>query len=172
MRKWFAGIVTIAVVAAVSVEADAQDVRIGVINLQRALNESNAGKEAKKRFKEQLDRLQRDLERQKSQVDSLKDQLAKKALVMKGEERRNLEKDYQRKLREFERAYEDSQADLQAKDAELTQDLLKVLQGVIQDYGRRGGYTVILEQAGGALVYGAAHIDVTDAIIAEYNQRR
>ena len=172
MRKWLFGVLAVSVFSLVADAAVAQDIRIGVINLQRALNESNAGQEAKKRFKAQLDRLQSDLERQKSQVDSLKDQLAKKALVMKGDELRNLEKDYQRKLREFERAYEDSQADLQAKDAELTRDLVKVLQSVIQDYGRRGGYTVILEQAGGALLYGAAHIDVTDAIIAEFNQRR
>ncbi len=150
----------------------AQEVRIGTINLQRALNESTAGKNAKVRFKEQLDRLQRDLEKQKSEVDALKDQLAKKALVMKEEERRGLEQEYQRKLREFERAYEDSQGELQQRDAELTRDLVAELQTVIQDYGRRGGYTVILEQAGGALLYGAANIDVTDAIIAEFNQKR
>jgi outer membrane protein len=152
--------------------AMAQEIRIGTINLQRALNESTAGKDAKVRFKDQLDRLQRDLEKQKSEVDALKDQLAKKSLVMKDEERRNLEQEYQRKLREFERAYEDSQGELQQRDAELTRELVAVLQGIIQDYGRRGGYTVILEQAGGAMLYGAPHIDVTDAIIAEFNQKR
>jgi outer membrane protein len=170
----------IAIVAALAVVASlaagtgasAQDLRIGTINLQRALNESTAGKNAKVRFKEQLDRLQRDLEKQKNEVDSLKDQLAKKALVMKEEERRGLEQEYQRKLREFERAYEDSQGELQQRDAELTRELVAELQSIIQDYGRRGGYTVILEQAGGAMLYGAPHIDVTDAIIAEFNQKR
>lgn len=171
MRIMFAMVVAVAVVAAAVTDASAQDVRIGVINLQRALNESNAGKKAKARFKEQIDRLQSDLEKKKNDVDALKDQLAKKALVMKDEERRNLEKEYQTKLREFERAYEDSQGELQFKDSELTRDLVKQLQEVIQDYGRRGGYTVILEQAGGGLLYGAAHIDLTDAIIAEFNQK-
>jgi len=170
MRIWFvSALVGAFVVAATAVSA--QEIRIGTINLQKALNESTAGAEAKKRFKVQLDRLQKDLEKQKSEVDSLKDQLAKKGLVMKDEERRNLEREYQRKQRAFERAYEDSQGELQAKDAELTRDLMKDLQVIIQDYGRRGGYTVILEQAGGALLYGAAQIDVTDAIIAEFNQK-
>jgi outer membrane protein len=171
MRIVFAVLFAVAVIAAAATDASAQDVRIGVINLQRALNESNAGKKAKARFKEQIDRLQSDLEKKKNEVDALKDQLAKKALVMKDEERRNLEKEYQNKLREFERAYEDSQGELQFKDSELTRDLVKQLQGVIQDYGRRGGYTVILEQAGGGLLYGAPHIDLTDAIIAEFNQK-
>lgn len=172
MRVWLLTILAAALCAVAPVVGSAEEIRIGTINLQRALNESNAGKSAKARFKDQLDRLQRDLERQKGEVDSLKDQLAKKALVMKDDERRSLEQEYQRKLREFERSYEDSQAELQQRDSELTRDLVVELQAVIQDYGRRGGYTVILEQAGGALLYGAAHIDVTDAIIAEFNQKR
>ncbi len=172
MRILLMAVVAAVLIGAPAAEVSAQDIRVGTINLQRALNESSAGKAAKVKFKEQLDRLQRDLERQKSEVDALKDQLAKKALVMKADERRNLEMDYQRKAREFERAYEDSQGELQLKDSEMTRDLLKELQQVIQEYGRRGGYTVILEQAGGALLYGAAHIDVTDAIIAEFNQKR
>lgn len=172
MRAWLVMILAAVVCAATATVAAAQDIRIGTINLQRALNESNAGKNAKARFKDQLDRLQRDLERQKNEVDSLKDQLAKKALVMKDDERRSLEQEYQRKLREFERAYEDSQAELQQRDSELTREIVVELQSVIQDYGRRGGYTVILEQAGGALLFGAPHIDVTDAIIAEFNQKR
>jgi len=171
MRIWLISVIAGLLVATASV-VPAQELRIGTINLQRALNESNAGQEAKKRFKRELDKLQKDLEKQKNEVDALKDQLAKKALVMKDDERRNLEKEYQRKLREFERAYEDSQGELQQKDAELTRELLKVLQQIIQDYGRRGGYTVILEQAGGSLLYGAPHIEVTDAIIAEFNKKR
>ncbi len=155
MKVLFAMLLSLAVVGSAATSVSAQDVRIGVINLQRALNESNSGKKAKARFKEQIDRIQSDLERKKNEVDGLKDQLAKKALVMKEEERRNLEKEYQQKLREFERAYEDSQGELQLKDAELTRDLVKELQIVIQDYGRRGGYTVILEQAGRWLLYGA-----------------
>ena len=172
MRSFVLSVLAVALVGVAASHAAAQELRIGVINLQRALNESEAGKQAKARFKDQLDRLQRDLEKQKNEVDALKDQIAKKALVMKDEERRNLEKEYQRKLREFERAYEDSQGELQLKDSELTRDLIKELQGIIQDYGRRGGYTVILEQAGGALLYATDTIDVTDAIIAEFNQKR
>lgn len=172
MRSLFVSALAMSLIGVAAAQVAAQDLRIGVINLQRALNESEAGKKAKARFKEQLDRLQLDLEKQKNEVDALKDQLAKKALVMKDEERRNLEKEYQRKLREFERAYEDSQGELQLKDSELTRDLIKELQGIIQDYGRRGGYTVILEQAGGALLYATETIDVTDAIIAEFNQKR
>src|SRR5690554_3876798 len=90
--------------------------KIGYVDLQRALNESDAGKRAKERFKAQVDKLQGELKKQKDQLDSLKEQLEKKASVMKEEEVRNLQRDYERRLRDFERAYKDSQGELQQKD--------------------------------------------------------
>ena len=104
------------------------DMKVGYVDLQRALNESDAGKAAKERFKVQVDRLQADLKKKKDALDSMKEQLEKKAAVMKAEEARNLESDYQKKLRDFERAYKDSQGELQQKDNELTVELLKELQ--------------------------------------------
>src|SRR5690606_31802380 len=91
------------------------DLKVGYVDLQRALNESDAGKAAKERFKVQVDKLQGDLKKKKDALDALKEQLEKKASVMKAEEARTLEKDYQRKLRDFELAYKDSQGELQQK---------------------------------------------------------
>src|SRR5207247_11357809 len=81
--------------------------KIGYVDLQRALNESDAGKRAKEEFKVQVDKLQGSLKKQKDDIDSLKEQLEKKALVMKDEERTNLEDEYRKKLRDYERNYKD-----------------------------------------------------------------
>ena len=78
------------------------------------------GKKAREEFKVQVDKAQAGLKKQKDDVENLRDQLEKKQLVMKEEERHNLEKDLARKGRDFERGYKDSQAELQAKDNELT----------------------------------------------------
>jgi outer membrane protein len=145
--------------------------KVGYVDLQRALNESEAGKQAKERFKVQVDRLQVDLKKKKDQLDSLKEQLEKKASVMKEEEARNLQKDYERKLRDFERSYKDSQGELQQKDNELTVELLKELQGVIEEFGKENGYSIILEQSSSSVLYGAPELDLTEQVIARYNAR-
>jgi outer membrane protein len=150
----------------------AQDIKIGYVDLQRALNESEAGKKAREEFKVEVDKLQVVLKKQKDQIDNLKDQMEKKALVVKEQERTNLEEEYRKKLRDFERSYKDSQADLQRKDSELTGVILKDLQEVIRDYGEQRGYTVILENSGSAVLYGARNADLTEAIIEQYNAKR
>jgi outer membrane protein len=162
----------LALASLLATSAAAQEIKLGYVDLQRALNDSEAGKRAKDRFKKEVDRLQVDLQKQKSQLEGLKEQLEKKSLVMKEEERRNLEKDYQKRLRDFERSYKDSQGELQQQDNELTAELLRELQKVIEEYGRQGSYTVILERSSSSVLYGAENVDLTDEIIAEYNRRR
>ncbi|MDX2168766.1 MAG: OmpH family outer membrane protein, partial [Deltaproteobacteria bacterium] len=139
-------VLALSLVCALLAGAARADLKIGYVDLQRALNESEAGRAAKEKFKVQVDRLQGDLKKKKDSLDAMKEQLEKKASVMKDEEARNLEKDYQRKLRDFERAYKDSQGELQQKDNELTVELLKQLQGVIEQFGKENGYSMILEQ--------------------------
>ena len=152
--------------------ATAQQLKIGYVDLQRALNESEAGKAAKERFKVQVDRLQVDLKKKKDQLDSLKEQLEKKTSVMKEDEARNMQKDYEKKLRDFERSYKDSQGELQQKDNELTVELLKELQGVIEQFGKEGGYSIILEQSSSSVLYGSPELDLTEQIITRYNARK
>src|SRR5262245_28576437 len=165
LRAWAAGLVVAAMATAVA----AQEIKIGYVDLQRALNECDAGKKAKEDFKRQVDRLQGDLEKQKQQIESLREQLEKKALVMKEEERRNLENDYRKRLRDFERNYKDSQGELQGKDNELTAEILKQLQKVIQAYGQREGYTLILENSSSTVLYSNQNADLTDHVISEFN---
>jgi len=145
--------------------------KIGYVDLQRALNDSEAGKKAKDEFKVQVDKLQGGLKKQKDDIDNLKEQLEKKALVMKEEERGNLEEDYRKKLRDFERNYKDSQTDLQKKDNELTGGIIKDLQDIIREYGERENYTLILEATSSAVLYGAKGADLTDLIIQQYNDQ-
>jgi outer membrane protein len=145
------------------------ETKIGYVDLQRALNESDTGKKAKEEFKVQVDKLQGKLKKQKDEIDNLKDRLEKKSLVMKDEERGNLEEDYRKRLRDFERDYKDSQTDLQKKDNDLTGGIIRELQEVIREYGEQQGYTVILETSSNAVVYGAKNADVTEAILQRYN---
>lgn len=153
--------------------ARADEFKLATVDLQRALNECDAGKKAKEDFKAQVDKLQADLNKQKTDIEKIKEEVEKKGMVLKEEERKNIERDYQKKLRDFQRTYKDSQAELQQRDNELTSEILRDLQEVIAEYGAKQSYTLVLEASNtGAVLYGARSIDITDSIIQEYNAKR
>jgi len=153
--------------------ARAEEFKLGTVDLQRALNECDAGKKAKENFKGQVDKLQADLNKQKTEIEKIKDEVEKKGMVLKDDERKNIERDYQKRLRDFQRTYKDSQAELQQRDNELTSEILRDLQEVIAEYGAKQGFTLILEASNtGAVLYNARSVDITDPIIQEYNTKK
>jgi len=166
-------LVMLSIMLLVVSSARADEFKLGAVNLQRALNDCDAGKKAKEDFKVQVDKLQADLNKQKTEIEKIKNEVEKKGMVLKADERRNMERDYQKKLRDFQRTYKDSQAELQQRDNELTTEILRDLQEVIADYGAKQAYTLILEASNaGAVLYHSRAIDITDQIVQEYNAKR
>lgn len=148
------------------------DVKIGIVDLQRALNESTAGKKAKEQFKGEFERMQGSLKGEKDRLDRLKEEIEKQSVVLKDEERRAKEEEFERKRRDLRRKLEDSDAELRKKDSELTSDILRQLAVVIQEIGERDGYTLVLENSSSSVLYGSKAIDMTDEVIRRFDARK
>jgi outer membrane protein len=147
------------------------EVKIGVVDMQRALNECNAGKKAKEQVRAKFEKAQNELKAQRESLDRMRESYDKKALVLKEDERRNLEKDMEVRSLDFKRKYEDYQRDLKRTDAELTSGIVEQLYGIVAAYAKERGFTVVLETSAGALVYADPSIDVTDEVIKRHNAR-
>ncbi len=143
--------------------------RIAVVDMQRALNECDAGKKAREQVKGKFEKAQDSLKREREDLDRRKEDYDKKAIVMKEDERRNLEKDLESRALEFKRKYEDFQRDLQRTDKELTSSIVESLYKTVQDYGAEKGYTLVLESSSGALLYADKSNDITDEIVKIFN---
>lgn len=150
----------------------AADVKIGYVDLQRALNESAAGKKAKEDFRGQVERLETQLKGKKEELDKLKSDLETKGTVMADGQRRKLESEFEQKRLDLKRRFEDSQAELQKKDQELTGKIIQELQGIIKEVGDRDAYTLILELGSSPVLYYKKSADITDDVLSVYNQRK
>jgi outer membrane protein len=148
--------------------AEAQEkIKIGYIDIQKAISESNAGKKARERFQVQVKKAEADLLKEKNDVERLKSDFDKKAPLMKDEERKNMEKELQRRLLVYQRSMQDSQQDLRQKEGEMTAEILKDLEKVVTDYGKSEKFTLIVERS--QILYHDHAIDVTDRVIEIYN---
>ena len=147
----------------------AADLKIAVVDMQRALNESDAGKKAKDQVKAKFEKAQAELKKQKDDLDKQQDDIEKKSLVLKQDQQRDLAKDFEAKSLDFKRKYEDFQRDLKRIDAELTSGIVEQLYGVVAEYGAQKGYTMVLETSSGVLLYSDKSVDITDEVIKLHN---
>ena len=87
-------------------------------------------------------------------------------------QRKKLETEFESKRLDLKRRFEDSQAELQKKDQELTGKIIQELQGIIKEVGDRDGYTLILELGSSPVLYFKKSSDITDDVLAVYNGRK
>jgi outer membrane protein len=144
-------------------------VKIGFIDIQRAISESQAGKRAKERFQAQVKKVEADLLKEKTEIERLKADLDKKGPLLKEEERRNLEADLQRRYVSYQRGMQDQQQELRQKEGEMTGDILKELEKIVNEVGKADQFTLILERS--QILYSDQAIDITNRVIEAYNSR-
>lgn len=150
----------------------AAELKVAYVDIQRAVNESNAGKEAKKAITKDVEKIQHIVVDKQKELQTLKESLDKQALMLTPDARANKEKEYQNKLREFQRWGEDTQNEINQKRMEIERNISAALIKVIQKIGADEGYTVILEKNESIVLYAARSIDITDRVIKAYDAQK
>jgi len=167
-QRLFFGALMGAMLALMSAATPARaEMKFAFVDVQRALNECDAGKKAKAEFQGRVTSLEGRLQRQQNEVQALKDEIEKKGMLMTDNERQSKQDAYVAKLKNFERDYKDSKDELQAKDNEMTAKIVHDLAQIIRSLGERDGYTMVMEK--GSILWGAPGIDITDQVIRNYN---
>jgi outer membrane protein len=144
-------------------------IKIGFIDIQRIIAESQAGKKAKDRFQAQVKKAEADVQKERQDLERLKSDLDKKGPLLKEDERRNLEADFQKRSVTLQRTMGDYQQDLQRKNNEMMAEILKELEQVVTEVGKAEKFTLILERS--QILYSDQATDITSRVIEVYNSR-
>jgi outer membrane protein len=152
--------------------AFAAELKIGCVDIQRAVNECNAGKEARKAIIKEVQKLQLLAAEKQKEVQALKESLDKQNPLLEPEARATKEREFQNKLREFQRWGEDNQNEINQKRMELERTIATGLLKVIRKIGEDEGYVLILGKNENIVPFGSKSIDLTDRVIKAYDLQR
>jgi len=144
-----------------------EGVKIGFVDLDRALQESRAGKSALEKWQAEVKKTESSLLKEKQDLEQLRIDINKKGLLLKEAERRKLEKEFQRRVRNYQREVRDSQEELNQRKNELMGDIINGLGKVVTEVGKKEKFTLILERS--QVLYTDQGVDITDAVISRYD---
>jgi len=165
----FATVFLVPVAARAEVSAKhPKNLKIGVVDLQKALNTSAKGKKAKEELKAEFKKKSKEIEAKKAKVEALRKELQKKASLMSPKAQKAKEEEYRSKLRELKHAIDDAKAELATKENELSSQILKELVKLVRAKGKKEGFSLILE-ANGGVIYSDGALDLTNSVIKEYD---
>jgi outer membrane protein len=146
-----------------------EKIKVGFIDIQKAIVESQAGKKAKENFQTHVKKAEADLIKEKQEIERLKSDYDKKTPLLKDEERRSLEKEMERRYVVYQRNMQDSQNELRQRESEMTNVILRDLEKVVVEVGKKENFTLILERS--QVLYSDQGIDITAKVIELYNSR-
>lgn len=175
---WFrSGLIVGLCVAVVSVAprafgADAPKVgstKFGYVDLQRALNEVDEGRQAKSELERVLKSRQTEIESLQKQLEARKTQLEKDRLVLSGEAWQKKEEEFRQEYLTLTQKLNAYKVELSQKEGETTGAILNALRRVVQKIGQQDGYEMILETSQDVVLYSPQGADITPRVIRSYN---
>ncbi|MDQ3032569.1 MAG: OmpH family outer membrane protein [Myxococcota bacterium] len=144
-------------------------VRIAVVDLQRALNETEDGRRAKTRLKRLFKQRQQELDKRQGELKTLKENIEKNAEIWARDVLQKRAEEYQKAYIELQQQYVEYQRELAEKEAEMTQVIIARMEQILRRIGQAEGYTLIIERNEAGVVWVPGNLDVTDDVIQRYN---
>ena len=142
------------------------EMKIGVMNVQKVLTSSVAGKAAKEKFDAKMKELQDKFKAEEEELLAMQKNIEKKSTAWSEETKQEKVLEFQKKRRELQAKTEDARYELKGlQDKELA-PILKALEKVVDTYGTANGYTVILD-AKNHVIFFERGIDISDKLIVE-----
>lgn len=168
MRR-LAGIVSLALsLAATPAFAD---LKVGYVDLQRALVEVHEGRAAKERLKSDLDKKKAEFETKQGKLRDDKAVLDKQGPMMSEETRNQKLADLQKRLFELTQEAEKLQVEMAQSEQKELKKIFEKMDPIIAGIAQREGLTMVFEKTDSGLVYAPASLDLTNELVRSYNDK-
>ena len=146
--------------------------RVAFVDMQKALQGSEAGKEAQKQYESEVKKSQGKIDEKKTEFEKLQKNYTKQKESLSEKARQDKEEELMGVEKELKRNFQDTQETLRRRNGQIVGELVEQLRKVVDQVGQDEGYTLILEKGGPALLYADSKIDITEDVIKRFNESR
>ncbi len=143
--------------------------KIGVIDLQKILETSIAGKSIQNELKKQKQQMESDLKKKGTEIEKLRKRLERESMVMSKEMRQEKEREQRIKINDFKTLQKKYRSDLQKLEGQLMNQLQKDVKVLVDSIGKKKGYLLIVNKFN--VLYSPKSIDITDDLIKKLNAK-
>ena len=143
--------------------------KIGVIDLQKILETSTAGKSIQAQLKKQKETLESDLKAKGTEIENIRKRLERESMVMSKDMREEKEREQRIKINDFKSLQKKYRTDLQKLEAQLMNQLQKDIKELVDAIGKKGGYLLIINKY--SVLYSPGSVDITNDLIKKLNAK-
>ena len=145
--------------------------KIGVIDVSRILQDSDAGKAAITRLEEAGKAKEQELMAQKKEFDDLQARYSETRLTLAEDKLAEMQKQIEDMTIDLRRAQDDAQREFQKLQTEAFGEIERQVLPIINAVGKEMGFSLIFNKFESGLVYADDAVDMTDLVIQRFNEQ-
>src|SRR5262249_15464863 len=150
------------VVQLVASAARAEEIKLGYVDLQRAVAETEDGRKARATLKKDFDQKQKELDEQQEALKKAMEDLDKKRTLLPPDQVRQKEQEIQGQLQKVQQTYVRHQQDLAGKEQEALGKIFERMQRIVAKIATSENFTMVLDRNQAGLVFAKPHLDLTN----------
>ena len=152
-------------IALAGFSASAQELKIGIVNLDRIFREANSAKSAQTKLEQEFGKREKDINDVATQLKTLSDKYDREAPTLSETQRATRQKQLVDQDRDFQRKRREFQEDLNARKNEELQQVIERANRVVKALAEAEKYDLIVQEA----VYVNPKHDITDKVLRSLN---
>ena len=168
MKKLLQFNVLLLAVALCAGEAQAKNLKIGVVNMQRAVSETDEGQAAEKRLAGKKKKLEAELNRKLKEFYGKEAELRKAWGILKDKEKQKRANDSRQEFETLQKRYLEAERQLMKLKTQEMLKITKKLSRVIERLAKRDKYDYVFANA--AVLWAPRHVDITNEVIRQFNK--
>lgn len=143
--------------------------KIGIFDIQKVVDESSAGKMSEKKLREEFEKTQAELQKNKAQVNELRKEIRSQALVLSPEKLQDKQIETEIRINNLNNQQKALMVQFKKLENSLKRKVQTEILKVAVEIGKEEGYLLILESKSAGVFYYQDHLDITDKLIERYN---
>ena len=100
----------------------------------------------------------------------MSEEFERKATLLARDAREKQLIEVQSEMRKFQEAVAKNQAEMEKRQQELIQPIVRKMNTIIANLGIREGFTIILNRSEQTVLFASHEVDLTDAVVRAYNR--
>ena len=167
MTKWLSATAVAALLVAAPL-ACAQDLKVGVVNSDRILRDSQPARAAMQKLEAEFSKRDKDMQEMGARLKSTAERFEKDGPVMSETDRVRRQREIAEMDREFQRKQREFREDFNQRRNEELQGLLERTNRIIRQIAEQEKYDLIVQEA----VYFNPRIDMTERVLRALNNAK
>ena len=149
--------------------ARADDSKIGVVDMQKAIQSSEAGKKAKSELEGAFNKKKKELDEQGAALKKQQEEFQKKQAALSDSAKRDQGSKLQEKMMKYQELLQKSNVEIQKKEQEMSEPIIKQIRAKVAELAKKHGFSVVLEKNENIVIYNESSVEITDEVIKAIN---